>query len=77
MKLKHQSKARACKGKVKYGTMGEAALAAKSAERHYRAWFTAYQCRYCGGYHFGHPPRQVRQSIIDKRKAGTYKEVPD
>jgi hypothetical protein len=23
----------------------------------------AYGCDFCGGFHFGHPPRRVRQAI--------------
>lgn len=75
-RIKNQSRKKACYGKIKYATMTEAAEAARSAERHYKAWLTPYPCRYCGGFHFGHPPRQVRQSIIARRKAGTYK-APD
>ena len=32
------------------------------------AWIVAYGCRFCGGHHIGHPPRNVRQAIKARRE---------
>jgi hypothetical protein len=29
---------------------------------------TAYQCKFCHHFHFGHPPARVRQSLAAIRK---------
>jgi hypothetical protein len=31
-------------------------------------WFVSYHCKFCGKWHYGHPPYNVRQSLKDKAK---------
>ena len=42
--------------------------AATAACRRAHAWIVAYGCRFCGGHHIGHPPRNVRQAIKARRE---------
>lgn len=59
---------RACGRKVKYETSQQARSAAFLVSNRLRAMLTYYQCKYCGGWHIGHPPRHIKQSILDKRR---------
>lgn len=44
-----------CKGKIPYLTWDEAARVAKRLQR-YRSEFTKpYRCKFCSGWHTGHP----------------------
>lgn len=46
----------------------DAQAAATAACRRAHAWIVAYGCRFCGGHHIGHPPRNVRQAIKARRE---------
>lgn len=62
------NKRRSCTGKTKYLTLADASRAAAKYAARQHSWLTAYPCRFCGGFHFGHPPKRVRQSIIDRQR---------
>jgi hypothetical protein len=58
-----------CSGKQRFADEN----AAKQAIWHVRqknqdaGWLTPYRCKFCNGYHFGHPPRRIRQSLAATR----------
>lgn len=63
--LRHQRR-KACGTKVRYETVG-AALDARR-RRPFGRELGAYHCRFCGGFHLGHPPKHVRQAIAARRE---------
>ena len=34
-------------------------------------WLQVYKCRFCGGWHVGHPPAEVRRAMARKRAGVT------
>lgn len=63
---------RACEGKVRHPDQASAAVAMRRLlARSPLTMMSFYECPSCGGWHVGHTPKGVRQSIADKRKAGT------
>jgi hypothetical protein len=69
MSSKRAIRRKACRGKVRYVTQAEAAAGAGRARRLHGAvgLLSAYHCQFCGGFHFGHPPRRVRQAMAAGR----------
>lgn len=69
MSSKRAIRRKQCKGKTRYTTQMSAQAAIGRLRRNTgtRDWLTAYRCRWCSGFHFGHPPKGVRQSITDSR----------
>ena len=70
MASKRRIRRRACGTKKRFGTQDDA-----MAEVRRRVAVTkgkmggklaAYHCQFCHGYHIGHPPAKVRQSIADR-----------
>lgn len=55
MASKRRLRRKSCTGKVRYLSQ-DLALAALSA-------MTPYRCQFCNGFHFGHPPKHVRQAL--------------
>lgn len=64
MASKRHIRRKACKGKVRY-TSSKAAMAAafQARNRTHGDWIISYGCRFCGGFHIGHPPAKVRKAI--------------
>lgn len=55
---------KACTGKVRFATEADARNGITSLRRKgVTDWLTPYRCSFCNGFHFGHPPRRVRQAI--------------
>jgi hypothetical protein len=70
MSSKRGLRRKACTGKTRFPTH-EAALASLchlKRKRQITDFLTPYHCRFCGGFHFGHPPRGIRKSLSDKKK---------
>lgn len=65
MSSKRAQRRKACTGKHRYGTELEArrAIHALRRDKPVGGQLTTYRCPFCGGYHFGHPPRRVRQAL--------------
>lgn len=61
---------KACSRKRRYLDATSAHAAAANARRITGELITAYGCRFCGGFHIGHPPVRVRQAIADRRRNG-------
>lgn len=53
---------RSCRGKVRFGSRGEARAAAGAIVRRSGGTVMPYHCRFCEGWHAGHPMRWGRSS---------------
>lgn len=71
MSSKRAQRRKSCTSKRRFATQEEAASAAFGMLRAQgrNDTLTAYHCKFCNGYHFGHPPRRVRQAIAAKGKS--------
>lgn len=69
MASKRAQRRKACTGKIRYAdaAAAKAGLARLHHHKGYSGFMTPYQCQFCGGWHFGHPPRRVRQAIAAGR----------
>jgi len=69
MSSKRAKRRKECERKSRYTEYGAhkraAALAHATGQR-----ISAYRCKWCGGWHVGHTPYRVRQSMRDRRKWG-------
>lgn len=65
MSSKRALRRKACTGKVRHATEAAARAAIAGVHRAGRdaGLLTPYRCRFCNGFHFGHPPRRVRQAM--------------
>jgi hypothetical protein len=53
---------KACEGKTRYTSFSEAASALRGFLRQFTAggWpMSAYRCKFCSGFHFGHVPAEA------------------
>ena len=69
MASKRHQRRKACDGKRRYDTVVEAQAGARKLKKFTgkKDWLVAYRCKFCHGFHFGHPPAKVRQAIAAKR----------
>ena len=65
MASKRRLRRKSCIGKVRYATQDDAiaALCAFTRKRGWHGFMTPYRCGFCHGFHFGHPPKRVRQAL--------------
>lgn len=65
MASKRRLRRNACTGKVRYATQDQAlsALQGFTRTRGWHGYMTPYRCAFCNGFHFGHPPKHVRQAL--------------
>ena len=68
MASKRHVRRKQCEGKLKFPDQPAAQRAAASHMKTYGQWMTGYRCKFCNGFHIGHPPKYVRQAIIAKRE---------
>lgn len=56
---KRRIRRNACTGKRRYDSADQARTAITGLHRRkgYQGYLQAYHCRFCAGYHFGHPPK--------------------
>ncbi len=52
---------RSCRCKARFDTHSEARLAAKAVMRREGGTLRAYHCRFCNGWHVGHPMARRRR----------------
>lgn len=58
-----------CEGKTKYYSLNEASEAANHFNRSgNKNRMMAYQCNYCGSYHFGHTRKRRELKLVNKVK---------
>lgn len=65
MASKRRLRRKTCGNKARYPSQ-EAALNAIKAlfrARGFQGYLAPYRCPFCNAFHYGHPPRQVRQAI--------------
>jgi len=67
MASKRRQRRKACDGKVRYKTSKSAHNEAFRRMRESGEWLNSYKCAFCKGFHIGHPPKRVRQSILARR----------
>ncbi len=69
--MKNRRKFRqACGGKkTKYPSKIIAAQAAFILSNRLNNIITSYFCRYCGNWHVGHPPKQIREMVLERQAA--------
>ena len=67
MASKRRVRRQSCEGKLRYPTQDEARMASNRANSR-TSWIMPYKCNFCGGYHIGHAPNGVRQSVIARQK---------
>lgn len=60
MASKRRIRRNSCTGKRRYESAAQARAAISGLLRRkgYQDYLQAYPCRFCGGYHFGHPPKK-------------------
>lgn len=70
MASKRRLRRKACTGKVRYGTQEDCdkVMRAVNSKSEVRQRMSAYKCKFCNGWHFGHTPKKVIQSINAKNK---------
>ena len=67
MASKRNLRKKNCTNKVRYQTLDLAQSAARDANKR-TTWINAYKCQFCGGFHIGHAPYNVRQSILARQQ---------
>lgn len=65
MASKRRIRRKVCGKKVRYATQeaAQAAIIALTRAKGWLGYMVPYRCPFCGGFHFGHPPRQVRDAM--------------
>lgn len=64
MASRRAQRRKACSGKIRFQTEAEARKSISGLRRKgVTDWLVTYRCSFCHGFHFGHPPRRVRQAI--------------
>lgn len=67
---------RQCDGKMRHPSQEAAVIAAQRMSKKMRCLITAYWCKFCGHYHCGHAPFNVRQSIRNRQARREEKNEP-
>lgn len=63
MASKRHQRRKACTGKVRYSTASAANAAAYSRRLKTSQLILGYSCQFCGGFHIGHLPKRMRQTV--------------
>lgn len=66
MSSKRHIRRKMCTRKRRYIQMGDAQGAVDRLNTTYKTRMLIYKCKFCGGWHVGHPPRVVRDQLIAK-----------
>jgi hypothetical protein len=66
MASKRHQRRKSCEGKIRFTDYISARRAATSHQYAYGQWMNPYPCKFCHGWHIGHPPKKVRQAIISQ-----------
>jgi hypothetical protein len=69
MASKRRLRRNACGHKIRHATEDAARAAIRALRRagNARAPLTPYRCPYCGAFHVGHPPADVRRTIQERQ----------
>ena len=62
MASKRRIRRNSCTDKRRYesASQARAAISGLFRRKGYQGYLQAYPCRFCGGFHFGHPPKGER-----------------
>lgn len=65
MSSKRAQRRKACTGKARYATQQDAidGIRALTRNRGWQGYLVPYRCAFCGAFHYGHPPAQVRRAM--------------
>lgn len=65
MASKRRIRRKVCGRKVRYATQADAqaAIITLTRSKGWLGYMVPYRCQFCGGFHFGHPPRRVRNAM--------------
>ena len=66
MASKRHQRRKACQGKRAFATSAEAGKQAGKETQVYGEYLTVYHCQFCGQFHFGHPPKNIRNILRSK-----------
>lgn len=66
MASKRRLRRKSCEGKIQFPDKETAMKACYSYKRKFGQFMTAYPCKFCSGWHFGHPPKSVRHALAAK-----------
>jgi len=69
MASKRQVRRSECGNKKKFDTFEEAGRSSKISSMITKRRIMAYKCKWCGGFHIGHPPKKVKQRVYQERMA--------
>ena len=67
MASKRHLRRKACEGKIKFADFKSAHQACISYKHKFGHYMRAYPCRFCSGYHIGHPTRDQRRALAAQR----------
>lgn len=67
MASKRRVRRNGCDGKIRYASKDAADQAARRASKQSGQWISGYGCRFCKGFHIGHPPRKKKTAGIDSK----------
>lgn len=70
MASKRHIRRKQCSGKVKYGSMDAANIVVDNWHKHGDTFIHAYECKFCGQYHIGHMPKEMRKKAIARMTMG-------
>jgi hypothetical protein len=69
MASKRRLRRNACDDKVRHLTMTDANAAAYFTRKKFNSFVRAYGCKFCGGFHVGHPDKKTKHAIAAKNKS--------
>lgn len=68
MSSKRALRRRSCESKARFTNGAEAQRSSQKASARSQSLILAYRCRFCRGWHIGHPPYKIRQAYLSKGK---------
>lgn len=65
MSSKRRIRRKSCTGKHRFADQAAAlaAIRALHARKGWQGLLTPYRCKFCNGFHFGHPPASLRKHL--------------
>jgi hypothetical protein len=63
MASKRNVRKKSCDGKVRHLSRESAVTARRHVRKSSGEWLNEYKCKFCNGWHFGHPPWRTQQAI--------------
>lgn len=68
MSSKRRIRRKSCEGKKRYDNEAEARKQCNWFWYERDARLNVYKCKFCGGFHIGHPDRKTKRAIAAKRR---------